>query len=134
MQSDTEKNENDITQQIISCAITVHRELGPGLLESVYEACLFKELKWIGFNVERQVPVPIYYQGEFLDKEFISDILVEVKAVEVILPVHESQLVTYLKLANKKVGLLINFNVPLLKQGIRRKVNGFSDSAKLQNS
>jgi len=108
----------------------VHSELGPGLLESVYEICVIEVLERKGINVSSQVSLPVTFQGSVLDKEFIIDLLVEgkvileLKAVEVLLPIHEAQLVTYLKLADKKLGLLINFNVPLLKQGIKRKING----------
>ncbi len=125
----TKAKYDKLTEKIIAGAIDVHRELGPGLLESVYEACLVKELKKRELFVEQQLQLPIYYKGEKLDKEFFIDILVgkeivvELKAVEILLPVHEVQLVTYLKLADKRIGLLINFNVPILKQGIRRKVN-----------
>ncbi len=125
---------NAITARIIKCAIEVHKELGPGLMESVYEVCLKQVLMDDGLNVKSQVVVPVCFKGEILDKEFIIDILVEneivleLKSVEVILQVHEAQLVTYLKLANKRLGLLINFNVLLLKDGIRRRINGkFAD-------
>jgi len=108
----------------------VHKELGPGLMESVYEECCSYVLKRDGMIVQRQVLLPVYFQGAKLNKEFVIDLIVddeviiEFKSVEGILPVHEAQLVTYLKLANKKLGLLINFNVALLKEGIRRKING----------
>lgn len=121
---------NNITERIIKCAIEVHKELGPGLMESVYEVCLKKVMINDGLNVKSQVIVPVCFKGEILDKEFIIDLLVEdkivleLKSVEVILPVHEAQLVTYFKLSDKKLGLLINFNVILLKQGIRRRING----------
>ncbi|MFA6470144.1 MAG: GxxExxY protein [Bacteroidota bacterium] len=125
-----EKAEYDkLTDQIIASAIEVHRELGPGLLESVYEVCLVKELQKRGLAVEQQVLVPVVYKNEKLQKEFFIDVLVEkeivveLKAVEILLPVHEVQLITYLKLADKRLGLLLNFNVPVLKDGIRRKVN-----------
>ena len=120
---------DQLTNEIISAAIEVHRELGPGLLESVYETCLVEELQKKNLLVEQQVKLPIVYKGKELNKEFIIDLLVqdeviiELKAVEIILPVHEVQLVTYLKLADKRLGFLINFNVPLLKDGIRRRVN-----------
>ena len=126
----SEKAFNAITERIIKCAIEVHKELGPGLMESVYEVCLKKVMIDDGLNVKSQVVVPVCFKGEILDKEFVIDLLVEnevvleLKSVEVILPVHEAQLVTYLKLANKKLGLLINFNVALLKDGIRRRING----------
>ena len=126
----TEKDYNRLTDSIISSAIEVHKELGPGLLESVYEVCLVSVLKSKGISVKRQVVLPVFFKGEQLEKEFIIDILVEnnivleLKSVETILPIHEAQLVTYLKLSDKKLGLLINFNVPLLKEGIRRRING----------
>ena len=126
------KEERDIlSNRIIGAAIEVHKELGPGLLESVYEACLMDELKERGILAQNQVYLPIHYKGKELDKEFRIDVLaeneiiIEVKAVEHILPIHEGQLVTYLKLANKRLGLLLNFNVELLKEGIRRKINGY---------
>lgn len=125
---------NKITETVIKCAIEVHKELGPGLMESVYEVCLMKLLREEGLLVRRQVVVPVHFKGERLNKEFIIDILVEdsvileLKSIEVILPVHEAQLVTYLKLADKRLGLLINFNVVLLKDGIRRRINGVIDA------
>ena len=121
---------NSITERIIKCAIDVHKELGPGLMESVYEVCLKKVLVEEGLVVKGQVLLPVQFKGEILNKEFVIDLLVndeiilELKSVEVILPVHEAQLVTYLKLSGKKLGLLINFNVALLKDGIRRRING----------
>jgi GxxExxY protein len=117
---------NKISAAIVHCALTVHKELGPGLLESVYEACLIKELTDNGWSVRRQVPMPIYYKGEKLNVDFRIDLLVEekviieLKAVEIMLPVFNAQLLTYLKLSEKKLGLLINFNVALLKEGIKR--------------
>ena len=119
-----------VCNTIISAAIEVHRVLGPGLLESVYEVCLMKELKIRGLMAANQVSLPIRYKGEVIDKKFVIDILVEdaivveLKSVEDILKIHEVQLVTYLKLADKKLGLLINFNEMLLKHGIRRRING----------
>ncbi|MBK7562666.1 MAG: GxxExxY protein [Chitinophagaceae bacterium] len=127
------KNENwynSITERIIKCAIEVHKELGPGLMESVYEVCLRKLMIDDGLFVKSQVILPVVFKGIQLDKDFVLDLLVEdeiileLKSVEVLLPVHESQLVTYLKLSGKKLGLLINFNVALLKVGIRRRING----------
>lgn len=121
---------NAITFQIIRCAIDVHKNLGPGLMESVYEVCLYNELCTAGLFVERQKVLPVVYKGIVLDKNFIIDqlvantVVVELKSVEAILPVHEAQLVTYLKLSEKQLGLLINFNVTVLKDGIRRKING----------
>ncbi len=125
-----EKDYNLLTEKIIEACIEVHKELGPGLLESVYEVCTIAVLKKKGLQVESQVKLPVFFKGEQLEKDFIIDILVEnriileLKAVETILPIHEAQLVTYLKLSDKRLGLLINFNVPLLVQGIRRKING----------
>lgn len=125
---------NTITERIIKCAIEVHKELGPGLMESVYEVCLKKVIADDGLNVKSQVVIPVHFKGELLDKDFVLDLVVEdeiileLKSVEVILPVHEAQLVTYLKLSGKKPGLLINFNVALLKDGIRRRINGNLDS------
>lgn len=127
------KNEswyNSITERIIKAAIDVHKELGPGLMESVYEVCLKKQLADEGLFVKTQVLPPVIFKGVQLNKDFILDMLVEeeiileLKSLEVILPVHEAQLVTYLKLSGKKLGLLINFNVVLLKDGIRRRING----------
>ena len=120
---------NKISEKIIGCAIKVHRALGPGLLESAYEACLAHELTKAGLHIRRQVPVPIVYDGIKLDAAYQLDlvvedkIIVELKSVEMLLPIHEAQLITYLKLTGMKLGLLINFNVALLKNGIKRKVN-----------
>lgn len=117
---------NEITERIIGSAITVHRELGPGLLESAYEACLIYELVESGLKVENQKALPIRYRGVQLDCGYRIDLLVdkqivvELKSVEKIEPIHEAQLLSYLKLSGYKVGLLINFNTKLLKNGIRR--------------
>jgi GxxExxY protein len=122
---------NILSKIILEAAITVHKEMGPGLLESVYELCLFKELQLRGVYVQNQVPVPLYYKGEDLNKEYRIDILVEreiileLKAVDILLPVHEAQIISYLKLTDKRLGFLINFNVPLMKDGFRRFVNNF---------
>ncbi|MBS4066644.1 MAG: GxxExxY protein [Chitinophagaceae bacterium] len=119
---------NSITGAIIDCSIRVHKELGPGLLESVYEVCLMKELIDEGLSVKRQLSLPVIYKGEKIDIDFKIDLLVEdeviveLKAVESILPVHEAQILTYLKLSGKQIGLLLNFNTKLLKDGIRRYV------------
>lgn len=119
---------NALTEKIIGAAIDVHKELGPGLLESIYEVCLIEELERKGLCVQHQVDFPVYYKGKLTDKHLRMDIVVEdkivieLKAVEKILPVHEVQLVTYLKLTNKNIGLLINFNVAHLKDGIKRKI------------
>jgi GxxExxY protein len=121
----------DIGSKIVDAAYCVHKELGPGLLESVYECCLIEELKKRNLTVCSQMKLPVFYKGKQLEKEFIIDILVEneiiveLKAVEVLLPVHEVQLLTYMKLADKKLGYLINFNVPMIKDGIKRKINGY---------
>jgi len=120
-----------IGKKIVDAAFEVHSELGPGLLESVYEICLVEELKNRGLLVERQVKLPVVYKGKELQKDFFIDILVEkeivieLKAVEILLPVHEVQTLTYMKLADMRLGYLINFNVPLIKQGIKRKINGY---------
>ena len=116
------------TSPILAAAIEVHRHLGPGLLESAYEECLCHELHLRGLSFQRQVDLPVDYKGLILNCGYKIDLLVqrevilELKSVEKILPVHQAQLLTYMKLANKKVGLLINFNVPLLSQGITRRV------------
>ena len=120
-----------IGAKIVDAAYHVHKELGPGLLESVYEYCLIEELKSRNLTVASQIKLPVVYKGKQLNKEFIIDILVEneivieLKAVEILLPVHEVQLLTYMKLADKKLGYLINFNVPVIKEGIKRKINGY---------
>ncbi len=122
---------NKITGVVLHCAIEVHKHLGPGLLESVYEICLFKELISNELNVERQVLLPVIYKGETLNQDFRIDLLVndeiiiELKTVEEIHPVHEAQLLSYLKLANKRLGLLINFNEVLLKNCFKRMINGY---------
>ena len=123
---------NEITESVIGAAIAVHRELGPGLLESAYEACLAYELNEKKLNVERQKNIPVIYRGVQLDCGFRLDFLVEdqvvveVKAVDKLEPIHEAQIISYLKLSGCRVGLLINFKVKILKQGIRRFVNEFS--------
>jgi GxxExxY protein len=119
---------NRISGSIVDAAITVHRELGPGLLENVYETCLAHELEKRGLRVERQVEQDVIYGGVVLDSGFKLDLLVEsaiiveLKAVETLLPVHSAQILTYLRLSDLRLGLLMNFNVPLLKDGIRRFV------------
>lgn len=122
---------NKLSKIILDASIEVHRNLGPGLLESIYEVCLCKELKARNVNIERQVALPVYYKSEKLDAEFRIDVLVEneiileLKSVDILLPVHDAQLITYLKLADKRLGFLINFNVPKLIEGFKRKVNNF---------
>jgi GxxExxY protein len=124
---------NRITDRIISAAIAVHRELGPGLLESAYEACLVYELIQHGLSVERQKSVPVTYRGVKIDCGYRIDLLVEdkvvveLKAVERLEPIHEAQLLSYLKLSGYQIGLLVNFNVRMLKQGIKRLVNNFKE-------
>ncbi len=121
---------NKLSESIIGAAIEVHKYLGPGLLESVYEVCLLEELEQRGLTVQQQVRLPLYYKGSFTNKTFVIDLLIEnevileLKAVDRMSNVFEHQLMTYLKLTQKNLGLLINFNVPRLIDGIRRKVNG----------
>ena len=122
----TEKD--PLTHAAIGAAIEVHRELGPGLLESVYEECLYTEMSLRGLEFERQVRLPVVYKGRTIDLDFRLDIyfpgrlVIELKAVDALCPVHEAQLLTYLRLSKTHVGLLINFNVPVLKDGIKRMV------------
>ncbi len=124
------EDRNKLSGIILDLSIEVHKNLGPGLLESVYETCLCKELDLKGINYKKQLSLPVNYKGFQLDADFRIDILVEkeiiveLKAVDVLLPVHEAQLLTYLKLANKRIGLLINFNVPKLVDGFKRMING----------
>ena len=124
------KNVNELTELLIGCAIEVHRTLGPGLLESAYEVCLCCELSLRGIPFKRQVAIPVEYKGVKLDCGYRADlivaslILVEIKAVDQLAPIHEAQLLSYLKLTGLKVGLLINFNERVLTHGIRRKVLG----------
>jgi GxxExxY protein len=120
---------NQITEQIIGCAIEVHRALGPGLLESAYEECLCYELSQKGLKFKRQVALPVVYKEVKLDCGYKLDIVVEdlviieIKAVQNLLPVHEAQLLSYLKSGNKPIGLLINFHVSVLKNGLKRLRN-----------
>jgi GxxExxY protein len=122
-----------LTEQIIGAAIDVHRALGPGLLESTYELCLCRELNLRGIAFERQKPMPVEYKGVKLDCGYRADlvvegaVLVEVKAVEALTAISEAQLLTYLRLGKWRVGLIINFNVQFLKQGIRRRVLNFPE-------
>lgn len=119
---------DDLTKRIIGAAIEVHREVGPGLLESTYELCLARELSSAGLRAERQVELPVVYKGDRLDAGYRIDILVEglvvleLKAIESLLPVHTAQLITYLKLARMPVGLLLNFNVERMTDGVTRRV------------
>jgi GxxExxY protein len=128
--SDVRDRANVLASVVVDAAIEVHRILGPGLLESAYEAALAHELGLRGISVERQVLLPVHYKGEYLDAGFRLDLvvgkllIVELKAVQHIEPIHEAQLLTYLRLSGLWLGLLLNFNVPLMKNGIRRMVNG----------
>jgi GxxExxY protein len=127
--SNATEERDSLTQLVIGAAIEVHREIGPGLLESVHQKCLYRELRHQGIEFVAQARLPIIYKGEIIDDEFfIMDfyfperLVVELKAVEKLLPIREAQLLTYLRLSKTRVGLLIDFNVPLLKDGIKRMV------------
>lgn len=121
--------ENEISKIIFDCALKVHKSLGPGLLESAYEECLYYELNKIGLKVEKQKPLPLVYENVKLEIGYRVDIIVdnkviiEIKSVEALNDVHLAQVLTYLKLSNTKLGMLINFNVTLIKNGIKRIVN-----------
>ena len=125
-----ERQENEISGKIIGAAIEVHRKLGPGLLESAYEECLCCEMALWGIKFERQVPLPLNYKGVDLDCGYRLDLLVEdkviveLKSIETLEAIHDAQLLTYLRLRNAWLGLIINFNVIMLKDGVRRLVNG----------
>ena len=131
------KNFNELTEAIIGAAMEVHRTLGPGLLESTYEMCLCRELSISRIPFERQVPIAVEYKGVKLDCGYRADIvvdgmiLVEIKAIDSLLPIHDAQLLSYLKLGGWKIGLLINFNVELLKNGLRRRVLGLVEEVTL---
>jgi GxxExxY protein len=126
---------NQLTKRVIGACIEIHKTLGPGLLESAYEECLSHELRLAGFGFERQRPLPVTYKGVQLDCGYRLDLVVEeklvveLKAVEALLPIHEAQLLTYLKLSGLTIGLLINFNVPVLRRGIKRIVNHFEEGS-----
>jgi len=131
-----EKTELDlITRRIIDAAIEVHRRLGPGLLESAYQACLAFELQQLGLKVEEQKPLPVVYKevkldcGYRLDLVVEDSVIVEIKAIEELAPIHEAQLLSYLRLSGMHVGLLLNFHKRVLKDGIKRLVNELADSA-----
>lgn len=119
----------ELASSVVAAAFEVHSELGPGLLESAYESCLVMELEARGLRVTRQTGVPLSYKGKSVDVGFRADIivedklLIELKAVDALLPIHRAQVITYLKVLRLPVGLLINFNVPLIKDGIRRVLN-----------
>ena len=129
-----EERLNKITETIIGVAIGIHKALGPGLLESAYEACMVYALTQAGLRVEQQKSLPVVYRevklecGYRLDLLVEKEVIVEIKSIERFLPIHKAQLMSYLKLADCKVGLLINFNVEILKDGIQRVVNNFPDS------
>lgn len=124
---------NLLTERIIGCCIEVHREIGPGLLESIYEECLWIALKQAGLRAERQGSIPITFRGVVLANAFRFDllvegqVLVELKSVEAVLPVHKAQVISYLRLCGFRVGLLVNFNVPTLRQGLHRLVSRAPD-------
>lgn len=126
--TDVRRKANGLTKAVIGAAIEVHRALGPGLLESAYEICLCRELSLRHIQFQRQLPIPLEYKGVKLDCGYRSDIIIEqtllleLKAVDALLPIHEAQLLSYLKLTGLTVGLLINFNVEVLRNGIRRRV------------
>lgn len=125
--------ENEVAKEIVNAAYKIHTIFGPGLLESVYETVLAYELAKRGLRVARQQPIPLIYEDVRMDDGFRADlvveskVIVEIKSVEVIAPVHKKQLLTYLRVADKRLGLLINFGAALIKDGITRVVNGLSD-------
>jgi GxxExxY protein len=125
--------ENEVAQQIVDVALRVHRALGPGLLESVYEAVLVSELQKRGLSVARQQAIPVVYEGTRFEIGFRADlvvqdnVIVEIKSIAEVAPVHKKQLLTYLRLSGKRLGLLINFNVALIRDGITRIVNGLEE-------
>ena len=118
-----------IGKAIVNAAYEIHTEIGPGLMERIYESCMEQVLKEAGFDVKRQVSVPVHFRGTplkaglRLDLLIENQVIVEIKSAEVMHPVYEAQLISYLKLTNKYLGFLINFNVPLIKQGIKRYIN-----------
>lgn len=128
-------SENEVAKIVVDVAFQIHKRLGPGLLESVYEAVMLHELRKRGLHVENQVPIPVEWDGIRLEIGFRADLIVEgcliveLKSVEQINPVHKKQLLTYLRLANCRLGLLINFNTELIKNGISRVVNGLPDES-----
>ena len=121
----------ELAKQIFLASLEVHKIMGPGLLESVYEMCLLRELQLRNISAESQVSIPLQFKGFDLSKEYKIDILVEkeiiieLKSVDTILPVHQAQIISYLKLADKRMGFLINFNVPIIKNGFKRFVNNY---------
>jgi GxxExxY protein len=131
---------NQVSGTVIDCALKVHTALGPGILESVYETCLTHELRKAGLNVRTQVSVPVIYDGLKLESGLRLDLLVEeaviveVKAIEKLAPIHTAQLLSYLKLMNLRLGLLLNFNVVHMREGWKRVVNNFESSASAASS
>ena len=127
---------NELTECVIGACIEIHKAIGPGLLESAYEECLCHELRLAGLGFERQKPLPVSYKGVKLDCGYRIDLvvegklIVELKTVQELLPIHEAQLLTYLKLSGLAVGLLINFNVPVLRRGIKRIVNHYVEETR----
>ena len=125
--------ENEIGRIVVDCAFKVHQKLGPGLLESVYEVALVHEIRKRGLSLERQIPIPVVYDDLRFDEGFRADIVVadlvilELKSLEQIQPVHKKQLLTYLRLSNKRLGYLINFGAELIKDGLSRVSNGAAD-------
>ena len=125
--------ENDLAEIVVDTSVHIHQKLGPGLLESVYEAVLAFELGHRGIIIERQVPVPLIWNGMLVEQSFRADIIVEnklileLKSVEKIIPVHKKQILTYLRITGLKLGLLLNFGADLMKNGIVRLVNGLED-------
>jgi GxxExxY protein len=122
--------ENEIGTAIVDCAVHLHQDLGPGLLETVYEVTLARKLQKRGLSIERQVPIPIEYEGQRFDEGFRADliverkVIVELKSVETVHPAHKKQLLTYLRLTGMKLGYLLNFGEALMKDGITRTING----------
>src|SRR5271170_136276 len=127
---------DSITRRIIGAAIEVHRRLGPGLLESAYQTCLVFELRQMGLKIEEEKPLPVVYKDVKLDCGYRLDlvvedaVIVEIKAVERLSPIHDAQLLSYLRLSHRRVGLLLNFHVRVLKDGLKRIVNEFPDSSR----
>ena len=136
--TENDPKENEISGDIVDAAYKIHRNLGPGLLESVYEIILAHELTRRGHQVERQVPISIRYENLVFDVGFRADllvdglVLVELKSVEKVVPVHKKQVLTYIRLADKRLGLLLNFGANRIKDGITRLVNGLPDSTPLR--
>ena len=126
---------DELSRRVIGCAIEVHRNLGPGLLESTYRQCLAYELSHAGLSFQMEVPLPVRYKETLLDCGYRIDLLVngdlvvEAKSVETLLPIHHAQILTYMRLSKAPLGLLINFNVPLLKDGIKRVINSSAFSS-----